>query len=322
MLHLIMLDQLAVGEWDDAESTGRRGLELATTHQHALFAHHSRAYLALLAALRGDVERARELQSVVDSWARPRGVGFLTQIADAVGTIAALSEGDYETAYLYAIGITSPGSFEPCAHQASRTLLDLVEAAVHTGRVEQARRHALAAREADLPAISPRLALITYGALAITAVEDKEAAEMYERVEAVSAQAGFPFELARIRLAHGIRLRHSQGPRAARPVLTRSAESFERLGASVWAGRARAELRASGLSTRASSAHLAKLTWQEHRIADLAASGLTNREIGERMHLSPRTVSSHLYRVFPKLGITSRAALRDALGKAPVDRDV
>ncbi|MGP4091874.1 response regulator transcription factor, partial [Streptomyces sp. KR55] len=43
--------------------------------------------------------------------------------------------------------------------------------------------------------------------------------------------------------------------------------------------------------------------------------GLTNKEIGERMHLSPRTVSSHLYRVFPKLGITSRAALRDALGK-------
>ncbi|MGW3496308.1 AAA family ATPase [Streptomyces sp. NPDC001020] len=322
MLHLIMLDQVAVGEWDAAESTGRRGLELATAHQHALFAHHTRAYLALLAALRGDVERARELLSVVDSWARPRGVGFLTQIADAVGTIAALSEGDYETAYLYAIGITSPGSFEPCAHQASRTLLDLVEAAVHTGRVEQARRHALAAKEADLPAISPRLALITYGALAITAVEEKEAVEMYERVEAVSAQAGFPFELARIRLAHGIRLRHSQGPRAARPVLTRAAEAFERLGASAWAGRARAELRASGLSTRASSAHLASLTWQEHRIADLAASGLTNREIGERMHLSPRTVSSHLYRVFPKLGITSRAALRDALGTALADRDV
>ncbi|WP_151483167.1 helix-turn-helix domain-containing protein, partial [Streptomyces albicerus] len=64
---------------------------------------------------------------------------------------------------------------------------------------------------------------------------------------------------------------------------------------------------------RTTSTHLAELTWQERRIADLAARGLTNKEIGERMHLSPRTVSSHLYRVFPKLGITSRAALRDAL---------
>ncbi|MFE9611384.1 AAA family ATPase [Streptomyces sp. NPDC006012] len=321
MLHLIMLDQMTVGEWDAAERTGRRGLELATTHQHALFAHHSRAYLALLAAMRGETDRARELQAAVDAWARPRGVGFLTQIADAVGTTAALSEGDYETAYLYAIGITPPGSFEPYAHQASRTLLDLVEAAVHTGRAEHARRHALAAQEAGLPGISPRLALITYGALAMTAAEDKEAAEMYERVEALSAEAGFPFELARIRLAHGIRIRHSQGPKAARQVLTRAAESFERLGAAAWGRRARAELGASGMSAPASSAHLASLTWQEHRIADLAASGLTNKEIGERMHLSPRTVSSHLYRVFPKLGIASRAALRDALGTTSADRE-
>lgn len=57
------------------------------------------------------------------------------------------------------------------------------------------------------------------------------------------------------------------------------------------------------------------LTQQEHRVADLAAGGLTNKEIGRRMHLSPRTVGSHLYRVFPKLGITSRAALRDALNR-------
>ncbi|MGW4599481.1 helix-turn-helix domain-containing protein [Streptomyces sp. NPDC004457] len=63
-------------------------------------------------------------------------------------------------------------------------------------------------------------------------------------------------------------------------------------------------------------AQLAELTWRERRIADLAAGGLTNKEIGRRrVHLSPRTVSSHLYRVFPKLGITSRAALRDVLAK-------
>ncbi|MFF5714418.1 AAA family ATPase [Streptomyces sp. NPDC012756] len=322
MVHLIMLDQIAVGDWDEAERSGERALELATVHDHVLFAHHSRAYLALVAALRGRLERARELQSVVDAWARPRGVGFLTQIADAVGTTAALSEGDYETAYLYAIGITTPGSFEPYAHQASRTLLDLVESAVHTGRVEQARRHALAAREAGLPGISPRLALITHGALAMTAEDDEEEAAMYERAEAAGAASLFPFETARIRLAHGIRIRHAQGPKAAREALSRAAEAFQQLGAVAWSARARAELRAAGFAERASSSRLPSLTWQEHRIADLAASGLTNKEIGERMHLSPRTVSSHLYRVFPKLGITSRAALRDALGKVSRDGSI
>ncbi|NJP94237.1 AAA family ATPase [Nonomuraea sp. FMUSA5-5] len=314
MLHLIMLDQLAAGEWDDAERTGRRALELNTAHGNALFAHHTRAYLGLLAAVRGRVEQAREAQAVVDAWARPRGVGFLTQVADAVGTAAALSEGDYEAAYLHAIGITRPGSFEAYAHQAPRTLLDLVEAAVHTGRLEQARRHAGAALDAGLPGISPRLAMITYGAVAMTTGDDREADDMYARAEA--AGGGFPFELARIRLAHGVRLRHTQGPKAARPLLAGAAGTFEQLGAAGWAERAQTELRATGLPAGASPAHLAELTWQERRIAELAASGLTNKEIGERMHLSPRTVSSHLYRVFPKLGIASRAALRDALAKA------
>ncbi|AZQ74926.1 helix-turn-helix transcriptional regulator [Streptomyces luteoverticillatus] len=316
MLHLIMLDQMAVGEWDEAERTGQRTLDLTMAHDYALFTHHTHAYLGLLAAMRGRTESARELQATVDTWARPRGVGFLTQIADAIGTAAALTEGDYEAAYLHAIGITSPGTFTSYAHQASRTLLDLVEAALHTGRAEQARRHALAAHRAGLPAVSPRLALLTYGALAMTATDPAEADDMYHRAETHPAAAGFPFELARVRLAHGIRLRHTQGRKAARHPLTLAAETFERLGTPPWAERARAELRAAGApsSTSPSAECLAALTWQERRIADLAAGGLTNKEIGARMHLSPRTVGSHLYRVFPKLGITSRAALRDALG--------
>nr|WP_308284808.1 helix-turn-helix transcriptional regulator [Streptomyces longispororuber] len=109
---------------------------------------------------------------------------------------------------------------------------------------------------------------------------------------------------------------------AARASLTLAAESFEQLGTAAWAGRARAELRAAGGTGPATAPHLSALTWQERRVAALAASGLTNKEIGERMHLSPRTVSSHLYRVFPKLGITSRAALRDALSRIPGSQDL
>ena len=105
------------------------------------------------------------------------------------------------------------------------------------------------------------------------------------------------------------------GRAAARHLLAAASEGFERLGAAGWSERARAELRATGAVPRASTLNLASLTWQERRIADLAASGLTNKEIGKRMHLSPRTVSSHLYRIFPKLGITTRAALRDALNR-------
>ncbi|MGW5109116.1 helix-turn-helix transcriptional regulator [Nocardia sp. NPDC004123] len=319
MLHLIMLDQMAVGEWNEAEETGRRVLTIATEHGYGLFATQSRAYLAQLAALRGQSGSARDLQAEVDAWARPRGLGFLTQVADSAGAIAALSAGDYEAAYLYAIGITSPGTFHAYMYQASRTLLDLVEAAHQTGRADQARAHALAARDAGLPDVSPRLALITYGALAMTAESELEAAEMFARAESHPDAERFPFELARIRLTHGIRVRHVHGRAAARQYLVSAAEAFERLGAEGWAERARVEVHATGAASRASTLNLTSLTLQERRIADLAAAGLTNKEIGHRMHLSPRTVSSHLYRIFPKLGVTTRAALRDALSRTAAD---
>ncbi|WP_338704403.1 LuxR family transcriptional regulator (plasmid) [Streptomyces sp. Q6] len=318
--HLIMLDQIAVGEWDEAERTGKLCLALTLSHGYQLLAQQTRAYLGLLAALRGQVEHARELQATVDTWARPRGIGFLTQITDTIGTTTALAEGDYEAAYLHAIGITPPGTFHPYAHQAPRTLLDLVEAALHTGRTQQAHQHAQAAHHAGLPHISPRLALTTYGALAMTTPDPTQADHYYHQAQTHPHAHHFPYELARIHLAHGIRQRHTHGPKTARPSLTLAAQTFQRLGAATWAERAQAELRVSGLVTRATT-QLTELTWQERRIADLAASGLTNKEIGERMHLSPRTVSSHLYRVFPKLGITSRAALRDALARLEGEQD-
>jgi hypothetical protein len=95
---------------------------------------------------------------------------------------------------------------------------------MHTGRCKQARRHALAARDAGLPELSSRLPLVIYGALAMTADDEKEAAEMYTRAETHPARVNFPFELARIHLAHGIRLRHTHGPKAARRPLVRAAD--------------------------------------------------------------------------------------------------
>ena len=62
------------------------------------------------------------------------------------------------------------------------------------------------------------------------------------------------------------------------------------------------------------------LTPQELEIAQLAAGGLTNKQIGEKLFLSHRTVGSHLYQIFPKLGITSRAALRDALAESALEQ--
>ncbi|MCT9935319.1 AAA family ATPase [Planotetraspora sp. A-T 1434] len=312
MLHVVMLDQIGSGHWDEAEATGRRGLEMTIRHGYELFAHQFRSYLGVIAASRGDLEQARELRDTVESWARPRGIGLLTQFHDLIGTLAALGAGDYETAYLHASSVTQPGIFTPYSHQAPRMLLDLVEAALHTGRSEQARRHALAAEEARLGEISPRLELLTLGSLAMTAPDD-QARELYEQALARPAGGRFPFEQARIRLAYGVWLRRLHANGAAREALHLAQEAFARLGARPWLARAQLELRATGAGVRSGNGNRPQLTAQEKEIAELAATGLSNKEIGARLFLSPRTVGSHLYKIFPKLGITSRASLRDAL---------
>jgi DNA-binding CsgD family transcriptional regulator len=100
----------------------------------------------------------------------------------------------------------------------------------------------------------------------------------------------------------------------SREHLAAALESFERLGAGPWADRAGKELRATGQARpRRESYDRDALTPQEHEIAGLAAAGMTNKQIGQRLYLSHRTIGAHLYRIFPKLGITTRAALRDAL---------
>ena len=96
---------------------------------------------------------------------------------------------------------------------------------------------------------------------------------------------------------------------------------FDALGATRWSGRARDELRATGESVgrlRPPDAR-ERLTAQELQIAQLAGRGLSNREIAERLFVSHRTIGSHLYHIFPKLGITTRSQLRDALRTPELD---
>jgi DNA-binding NarL/FixJ family response regulator len=131
---------------------------------------------------------------------------------------------------------------------------------------------------------------------------------------------GWPFYAARAQLAYGAWLRRQHRMADSRPPLREAAQSFEALGLLRLAERALRELRASGETPRRRVPEAwAQLTPQELQIAELAAEGLSNREIGERLYLSHRTVGSHLYRLFPKLGVTSRTQLRGALSPSSSD---
>ena len=96
----------------------------------------------------------------------------------------------------------------------------------------------------------------------------------------------------------------------SREPLRQALSVFTRIGARAWAEHAQTELRAAGDRDIVSvPATPDVLSPQELQIARMAARGLSNREIGQQLFLSPRTVGSHLYRIFPKLNITSRNQL-------------
>jgi DNA-binding CsgD family transcriptional regulator len=113
-----------------------------------------------------------------------------------------------------------------------------------------------------------------------------------------------PFELARTLLVKGILERRARRRARAGESFVRALEIFERVGAALWAGRARQEL--GRLGTRRSPG---ELTAAERRVAELAAQGHTNREVAAKLFLSPKTVEANLSRAYRKLGISSRAEL-------------
>ena len=270
---------------------------------------------ALVAAARGDDALARELADAITGWAEPRGAHLIAQFANHARGLAALGRGDFEAAYHHASAVCPPGEFAPYNHHALWVCMDLVEAAVRTDRHAEAAAHVAAMHRYGIARISPRIALLAGGSAGLAARDDQAALAAFEQALAIPGADRWPFDLARVRLAYGERLRRARAGRGAGAELAAAHDAFQRLGAMPWARRAAAELRATGQAPAPASANgsAEPLTPQEHEIASLAAAGLTNKQIGERLYLSHRTVSGHLYRIFPKLGITTRAALRDAL---------
>ena len=132
-----------------------------------------------------------------------------------------------------------------------------------------------------------------------------------------------PFEEARTRLLYGEWLRRGRRRIDAREQLRAARSTFERLGAASWAAGASQELAATGetLVARADGDPIASLTAQERRVAVLAADGLSNRAIATRPFLSPKTIESHLHRVYRKLGVARRAELTATLRKGTIERD-
>ena len=314
-LNMLGFDDLQTGRWDRAETRAAESARLCEENSYMLLTWRPRYIQAMLAAVRGEHPLARALTDEMLRWATPRAILTVQRSAWQARSLDAIGNGDFEEAYQYATQIAPAGQLPSHVPQVLYVALDVVESCMHTNHDAEATAHVAAMQAAGLAGISPRLKLVVTGCAAMAATDDEAAIDLFREAVAVPGAERWPFEFARVQLLYGERLRRAGANRESRALLSAAIERFQWLGARPWTARALSELRATGQTRlRDASEGTAKhLTPREYQIATLAASGLRNKEISARLFLSERTVADHLHRAFPKLGVTSRAGLRDAL---------
>ncbi|MFD5326451.1 AAA family ATPase [Streptomyces sp. NPDC127092] len=225
--------------------------------------------------------------------------------------LAALAHGDMEGAWRQLRDLFGADGAPLHPFLSARSIAELAITAQRTGRSAEALPilERVRAEQGERP--STRMTLLLHHAGAMVG-PDGEAEEHFQLALVNHGANRWPWETAHVRLNYAIWLRRCRRTLEARRQLTAVVETAERLGAGALAAAAHRELRASGAAPAPEDdGSLERLTAQQRQIVQLAARGLSNREIGERLFLSPRTIGSHLYNVYPKLGVSSRHQLRD-----------
>jgi DNA-binding CsgD family transcriptional regulator len=304
-----------LGDWNLGASLASEGSRLGEQTNRPAHTGSARAAEAAFAAARGSTSAAEEIAGELERTFRPLNALPIVALALHARGIAALADGRSDEAYdhfreqfdLHRVGES------PVINQMS--IAPYVDAAVQSGHRDEAREVMSGiAAIADRSGSSHMQIAVLYASPLLA--DDGDAEVDYRRALESSVRQR-PFLHGRLLLSYGRWLRRQRRVRESRPPLREACAIFDTLGAVPWETWARQELRATGEASPERESNLvAQLTAQELEIARLAASGLSNREIGQQLCLSHRTIGSHLYRLFPKLGITSRAQLAAALTTA------
>jgi DNA-binding CsgD family transcriptional regulator len=266
------------------------------------------AVAAVSAAYVGDVDPTKRLAAQCHSLAAETGNRLAGLWANWALSLLALSQDDPRAANAALEPLAA--TFEDHVPEPARALFlpDQIEALIALGRLNQAERMLTMFEEAARR-LDRSWALMLAGrcrALLLAARGDLDGSSAAARdALARGAELEMRMEVARTFLVAGRVERRRRCKRQAAEWLQQALESFEQAGACLWAERARAELCRVGLRHTASS----ELTASECRVAELAASGRTNREIAAQLFMSGKTVEANLARVYHKLGIRSRAEL-------------
>jgi DNA-binding CsgD family transcriptional regulator len=306
------------GRWDEALAAAQEASDIAAAYKMESVTGAADLTTATVLALRGDHQPVAPLLARVAATVDTAEYrGFAARSRHAAG-LAALAQGHYVAAYAELSQLFAADGTPLHLHFSYLAIADLAAAAVRAERGQEASAVLERALARVDRAPGPRLAQLTARARGLLA-DPARAGDEFARGLAGPAGDTWPFERAQLQLDYGEWLRRQRRINDAKPVLRAALEAFRRLGAAPWTRRAETESRACGVTAQAAPIRpsaFVELTAQQREIVILASQGLTNPEIADRLFLSPRTVASHLYRSYPKLGVAGRRQLRDLIDQS------
>ena len=277
--------------------------------------------VALVAAYEGRTDEARRLASEGLGLALAEGNLVVATFHHHILGFVALSLDELDAADAALAAAAELAARTGKRHPARFKLEgDRIEVALAKGRLDEAAAMVEALEHAAVTVPTPWVSAVGLRGRAMldAARGDLESAiAILERALAAHEALAMPFELARTQLVMGQLHRRRKEKRRASDVLQRSLTGFEDLGTPLWAARTRAELARVGLRPTAPDT----LTTTERRVAELAASGLSSRQIAEVVFLTPKSAANVLGRVYEKLGIHSRAELGARMADVPARAD-
>jgi DNA-binding CsgD family transcriptional regulator len=266
---------------------------------------------ATIAAERGDLAVAEKLAGQAEAVLLPMGATPMLALVQFVRGRGAVAHQRYPEGLDHLRRALDPA--DPVYHPfiGAWGLSDLVEAAAHTDKRDVAEEY-LQQLESLAAATSGSLLRAEAGYARPMVAGDDQAEALYQAALERDL-TDWPCYRGRMLLWYGRWLRRQRRAADSRAPLRSARDAFDALAFPALAEKARQELRASGeTSHRRTLEAWDQLTPQELQIARMAANGLSNREIGQQLFISHRTVGYHLHRIFPKLEITSRGQLNTA----------
>jgi DNA-binding CsgD family transcriptional regulator len=306
-LRALALDEMSRSRYAWAEASAAEGHALALeTGQPNLALQHA-AILSEVAGLRGREHDARHSGDEILAEATARGQhGTAALVRRALGQLMlACGRPDEAIAHLESLWLGHAAANRAIA---IAVVPDLVEACFRTARADLAWEWLSHLPDTDAPRPAETSGLVLRSR-ALLAPPDRADALFRDALCAL-ATIERPLEQARTALLYGEHLRRERRRADAREPLRSALQTFERLGALIWAERARSELRATGESARKRQPNtFDELTRQEVQVARVVGQGATNRDAAAQLFISPRTVDHHLRSIFQKLGLSSRSEL-------------